>query len=429
LPVGTAAGITVTASALDADNNLIIGPGLYQNPITVAVTDPLGRVNVGQSAINGPGASASLTYSGGTGLVKATITGSGSGITVTPTTLSFVPGLVRSDALAQITTPVHYLALSPDGTTAAIPYQDAANNNAPTLAVISVASRTVTAHPQLVTQAANATAMAENVAFAASGPTAYVGYSDTLNVNGVATVNTTTGAVTFNTPTTFAPQYLATVPNATAFFAYATPPNTPGLGTIEEFNAVTGAQIASVGSIACSQYDQCLLTTHDGAYVYSPDAMQPGLVTMHTVNGTQGPGSQTPDGPVTAQIFSPNGQTQYLASAQSSGGTALDTLPYPISGLPVSFTTLPTQFSALAISTDATTLIGSSSIAASPLTLIDIASKTQVSFGPSLSLGQFAGGFISPVPLATTGSRRFLVVRQYQQPAGTIKTTLDEYVY
>ena len=427
LPIGTAAAITVTASALDADNNLIIGPGSYTTPIVVAVTDPLGRISVGQASIAGPGATAALTYNGGAGLLKATINGSASGVTVVPTTVSFVPGLVRSDALAQITSPVHYLAVSPDGSTAAIPYQDASNANAPTLLLVSVATRAVTAHPQLVSQSPNATAMVENVSFAPAGPTAYVGYSDTLNVNGFATVNTTTGIVAASTSLPFAPQYLTTAANTPNLYAFGTPPSTPGSGTIENFST-TGTVNAAVGTIACAVDDQCVLASKDGAFAYAPDSAGDMILTMKA-DGTQGPSIATPDGPVTAQIFSPNGQTQYVASAQSGGGTSLDTLTYPISGSPVNFTTLATQFSALAISTDASTLFGSSSITASPLTLIDIASKTVVSFGPSLTLGQFAGAFISPVSLATSGSRRFLVIRQYQQPAGTTKTTLDEYVY
>jgi hypothetical protein len=137
--IGTPSTIAVTATALDADGNLIVGPGNYAPPITVAVTDPTGRVTVSQASIGAPGANATLAYNGGSGLGKVTVTGSASGVTVHPVTLAFAPGLVRSDALSLLTTPVHYLTLSPDGSTLHIPYQDASNGNAPALLAVSAA--------------------------------------------------------------------------------------------------------------------------------------------------------------------------------------------------------------------------------------------------------------------------------------------------
>jgi hypothetical protein len=151
---------------------------------------------------------------------------------------------------------------------------------------------------------------------------------------------------------------------------------------------------------------------------------------MHVADGSAGPTIATPDGPVTAQTFSANGTTLYLASAAAGNTTALDALAYPSGTVPMPFVTLQSQFTALAASADGTTLFASASLSPSPIVLVDIASKTVVTFGPNITLGEFAGGFVSPVPIASVGaSRRFLVVKEYQQPAGTMHATLDEYQY
>lgn len=423
--VGTAASIAVTATALDADGNLIVGPGNYAPPITVAVTDPTGRVTVTQGSIAAPGGSATLAYNGAAGLTKVTVSGSATGVTVHGTTLAFVPGLVRSDALPQITLAVHELAVSPDGSTIHIPYQDASNANAPTLLAVSAATRTVIAHPQLVTQAPGNTAIAYNVAYSNGG--AFVPYSDGNTVNGVADVIISSSTVAAHIGTAFAAQFLVTAPNSSSGFLYGTPLG-GGAGAIYDF--VGSSAIATSASVTCAVWDQCLAASPDGALIYGADAAQPGLVTMHVADGSAGPTIATPDGPVTAQAFSANGSTLYLASAASGGTTDLDALAYPSGTAPVPFVTVPEQFSALATSADGATLFGSSSLSPSPIVLVDIASKTVVSFGPAIALGSFAGGFVSPVPIANVGAaRRFLVLKQYQQPAGTLHTTLDEYTY
>lgn len=425
VPVGTAAAITVTATALDADGNLIVGPGNYAPAITVAVSDP--RVSVSQATIAAPGASATLGYSGAAGLTKVTVSGSASGVTVHGTTLAFVPGLVRSDALSQITTPVHVLAISPDGSTLHIPYQDASNSNAPTLLVVSAATRAVVAHPQLVNQASGATTIAYNVAYANGD--AFIPYSDGNTVNGVAQVILSTSTVSGNSSTTFAPQFLVTAPGSANGFIFGTPPG-GGSGAMYDVAGILGSVVATSASVTCALWDQCLAASPDGALVYGADSARPGLVTMHVADGSAGPTIATPDGPVTAQAFSANASTLYLASATNGGATALDTLAYPSGTTPASFVTVPQQFTALATAADGATLFASSSLGPSPMVLVDIASKTVVSFGPSIGLGSFAGAFISPVPIANVGAaRRFLVLKQYQQPAGTLHTTLDEYTY
>jgi hypothetical protein len=417
--VGTPSAIAVTATALDADGNLIVGPGSYAPPITVAVTDPTGRVTVSQASIGAPGANATLAYNGASGLTKATVTGSAPGVTVHPVTLAFAPGLVRSDALSLLTTPVNYMTLSPDGSKLHIPYQDASNGNAPALLVVDATARSVIAHPLI---AAGTTATAFNVAYASGD--AFIPYSDGNGTNGVAQVIIPTSTLSGNSSTSYAPQFLVISSSSVNGFVFGTP---PGLyGEIIDAAGVTGSPIATVYGLTCGQFNQCLAVSSDGALVYGIDALAPQLYSMHVSDGSSGPTIGTAPLSGTALTFA--GSTMYLAGSTGSQNV-IDTLAYP-SGTPASFVTLPQGVSALTVSGDGATLFASQSTGPSPLVLIDIASKNVVSFGPSIGLGAFAGGFVSPVPIANVGaSRRFLVVKQYQQPLGTVHTTLDEYAY
>jgi hypothetical protein len=83
LPVGNAGSTAVIVQAYDASNNLIIGPGVFANPITLAITgDTYSTLSISygpsQTNIAAPGQVATLSYNGGTN-VGATITASGSG--------------------------------------------------------------------------------------------------------------------------------------------------------------------------------------------------------------------------------------------------------------------------------------------------------------------------------------------------------------
>jgi uncharacterized membrane protein len=421
--IGTPSNITVTATALDADGNLIVGPGSYAPPITVAVTDPSGRVTVSQASIAAPGANATLAYNGGSGLGKVTVTGSASGVTVHPVTLAFAPGLIRSDALAPLTTPVHYMTLSPDGSTLHIPYQDASNGNAPALLAVSAASRTVLAHPLL---AAGTTATAYNVAYASGD--AFIPYSDGNSVNGIAMVIIPTSTLTGNSSTAFAPQFLVTAPPASNNgFVFETPPG-GGTGAIVDLAGITGSTVATSAAMTCAVWNQCLAVSSDGALVYGADASAPALVTMHVADGSAGP--TIPTSTLTGTALTFGGNTLYLAGVTSGSQNVIDTLAYPGGTVPASFVTVPEALSALTVSGDGATLFGSQSTGPAPLVLVDIASKNVVNFGPSIGLGAFAGGFVSPVPIANVGaSRRFLVIKEYQQPLGTLHASLDEYAY
>lgn len=89
LPVGYSGSTSVIVQAYDASNNLIIGPGLFSTPITLAITgDPYSTLSISygplqsppQTSITSPGQVATLSYTGGS-VVAATITPSASGLT------------------------------------------------------------------------------------------------------------------------------------------------------------------------------------------------------------------------------------------------------------------------------------------------------------------------------------------------------------
>ena len=67
LTAGTASALTVTASGLDADGNVIVGPGTYDQPIQLAIVDPSngGTLTLSSTAIQTPGTTATLNYNGG----------------------------------------------------------------------------------------------------------------------------------------------------------------------------------------------------------------------------------------------------------------------------------------------------------------------------------------------------------------------------
>ncbi len=64
-PVNTTTTVKVLVSALDADGNTIIGPGVYDHPIVVADGDTSGATTMTTTTLNGPADPApTLTYNG-----------------------------------------------------------------------------------------------------------------------------------------------------------------------------------------------------------------------------------------------------------------------------------------------------------------------------------------------------------------------------
>ncbi|MBV8283682.1 MAG: hypothetical protein JO175_03475 [Candidatus Eremiobacteraeota bacterium] len=98
---GKAATIRIVVSAFDADGNLIVGPGGYDNPVhlTLSAFDPAPASSSSSSSsalpasvvpevLNGPHARAAIVYTGGT-LFSAKLTATGTG--VTKKSIFFVP--------------------------------------------------------------------------------------------------------------------------------------------------------------------------------------------------------------------------------------------------------------------------------------------------------------------------------------------------
>jgi len=94
---GTAATMPINVSALDADGNVIVGPGYYASPISLAIDDAAnsGTLSLSTTSLPGPiavgakGGTPTLHYNGGT-LVSASVVASTAGVpnasaTITPT--------------------------------------------------------------------------------------------------------------------------------------------------------------------------------------------------------------------------------------------------------------------------------------------------------------------------------------------------------
>ncbi len=82
LPVGYAGSTSVIVQAQDASGNLIIGPGLFSTPITLAISgDTYGTLALSTTQVTSPGQVATLTYNGGTNVgatIKPNFAGPGS---------------------------------------------------------------------------------------------------------------------------------------------------------------------------------------------------------------------------------------------------------------------------------------------------------------------------------------------------------------
>jgi hypothetical protein len=95
LPVGYAGSTAVIVQAKDASGNLIIGPGVFSTPISLAISgDTYNTLSLSTTSITSPGQVATLNYNGGTN-VGATITPSGSGMTGTGVTFNATGGVLN----------------------------------------------------------------------------------------------------------------------------------------------------------------------------------------------------------------------------------------------------------------------------------------------------------------------------------------------
>lgn len=87
VPAGTPATIAVTVVALDAANEIIIGPGNYTSAVTLTDTDPSGNTSLSTQSVVAPGTNATLAYNGGS-MMGATITPAVGGTPGTPATFA-----------------------------------------------------------------------------------------------------------------------------------------------------------------------------------------------------------------------------------------------------------------------------------------------------------------------------------------------------
>jgi virginiamycin B lyase len=72
-PAAMPTSIPISVEAYDADNNLIVSPGSYSSPITLADSDTSGGTSLSSSTIETPGTNATLQYTGAS-ISSATIT-------------------------------------------------------------------------------------------------------------------------------------------------------------------------------------------------------------------------------------------------------------------------------------------------------------------------------------------------------------------
>jgi sugar lactone lactonase YvrE len=73
-PTGTMATIGLTVTARDADNDVIVGPGTYETPITLADSDSSGATTLSTTSVTSPSTSVTLTYDGNPAIATITAT-------------------------------------------------------------------------------------------------------------------------------------------------------------------------------------------------------------------------------------------------------------------------------------------------------------------------------------------------------------------
>ncbi len=98
-PVGTATTVPVVVTAQDAGNNTIIGPGTYDNPITLSDADPQGATTLSTTNVSAPSTTVTLSYNGQPMATPATIGASAAGVPASSVTSAiFAPAPSPSPA-------------------------------------------------------------------------------------------------------------------------------------------------------------------------------------------------------------------------------------------------------------------------------------------------------------------------------------------
>lgn len=124
LPVGYAGSTSVIVQAQDASGNLIIGPGLFSTPITLAISgDTYGTLALSTPQVTAPGQVATLSYNGGTNVgatIKPNFAGPGSTSEATFNATGAVMNLFQYDDVTNGITLEPYDVAPLSGGTAAI---------------------------------------------------------------------------------------------------------------------------------------------------------------------------------------------------------------------------------------------------------------------------------------------------------------------
>jgi len=91
---GTASTMTVSATAYDADGNVIVGPGEYAAPVQLSIVDPAnsGTLSLSTGVLQQPGATSTLSYNGKI-LASASVSASLSGVNPVSVTIAPAPSV------------------------------------------------------------------------------------------------------------------------------------------------------------------------------------------------------------------------------------------------------------------------------------------------------------------------------------------------
>jgi virginiamycin B lyase len=91
---GTASSMTVSATAYDADSNVIVGPGQYAQPIQLSISDPTNSaaLSLSTGVLLAPGSTSTLSYNGNT-LTSASVVGTLTGVAPSSVTIAPTPSV------------------------------------------------------------------------------------------------------------------------------------------------------------------------------------------------------------------------------------------------------------------------------------------------------------------------------------------------
>jgi streptogramin lyase len=91
---GTASAMTVSATAYDADSNVIVGPGAYYAPIQLSISDPTNSaaLSLTTGVLQAPGSTSTLNYNGST-LTSASVVGTLAGVAPSSVTIAPTPSV------------------------------------------------------------------------------------------------------------------------------------------------------------------------------------------------------------------------------------------------------------------------------------------------------------------------------------------------